>query len=235
MPPPSIGHRLRASQHSATTLFLMLALGTPAQGQTRSPGHVLIAEVFGGTAWSLPLPLVVTLPEGAARHRPRWSTRPLSGAPYYSYRVGWAPNGQHAVEAELHHHKLYLENPAPPFERLEITHGYNLPTLNASSARMGWQLRIGVGLVVAHAEGRIAGRGFRGVRTALGGGYQIAGVTGLIALGRRYPLNHGRVVLLGVPEGRLTAAWARVRMTEGSLNIPNVALHALAGFGVMTR
>jgi hypothetical protein len=220
---------------AAVALALLSAAGAPANGQSRRDNASFIAELFAGAAWNVPLPITATFPEGVARHRPRWSTRPLSGAPYYSYRLGWAPHGQRTIEAELHHHKLYLENPAPPFERFEVTHGYNLPTVNLSEAGTGWQLRVGLGLVVAHPEGRIAGRGFRGVCSVLGGGYQIAGATGLLALGRRYPLSGGRVTLLAAPEGRLTASWARVRMTEGSIGVPNVALHGLAGLGVAWR
>ena len=177
--------------------------------------------------------MVVELPEGRARLRARYSTRPFADAPYYSYRLGhaWAPG--RAVEVELLHHKLYLQNPRPPVERFEVTHGYNLPTVNAvwPSSR-GWQLRLGLGLVVAHPEGRIDGRAVGGGHTLLGGGYHIAGVTMQAALGRRYVLVHGRVAMTAAPEVKLTASWARIPLPHGRLSVPDVSLHALGGLGV---
>lgn len=208
----------------------------PHAGAAQPPVHEVTAELFTGTAWSLPLPLTVRLPSGERRMRPRYSTRPFADSPYYSYRAGHAGRADgRAVEAEMLHHKLYLENPAPPIERLEVTHGYNLPMANLATAGGGWRLRVGIGLVVAHPEGEIAGRRIGGIRTLLGGGYHIAGVTGQLALGRRYALGSGHTVLTAAPEAKVTASWARVPLERGSLSLPNAALHLLGGVGVRRR
>lgn len=216
--------------------FALLPFAATAGAQ--APPRQLTAEFFMGTAWSLPLPLVIRLPDERVAFRARWSTRPFADAPYYAYRVGGGRHG-HAVEAELVHHKLYLENPRPPIEHLEVTHGYNLPMANLAVPMSGATVRVGVGLVVAHAEGRIAGRRVgvaRGRRrTWLGGGYHLAGVAMQLATGRRYPLGRGDVALTAAPEVKLTASWARVPLEDGSLLVPNVALHALGGIGVRRR
>jgi hypothetical protein len=215
-------------------LALLFLAPLPLGAQPREAA----AEFFLGTAWSLPLPLVVRLPDERIVLRPRWSTRPFADAPYYAYRAGGGEGG-HAIEAELLHHKLYLENPRPPVERLEVTHGYNLPLANAAMPARGLTVRVGLGLVVAHAEGRIAGRtvgrAAGGRRTFLGGGYHIAGIATQLAVGRRYPLGRGDVALTAAPEVKLTAAWARVPLEDGSLLVPNVAVHALGGVGVRRR
>jgi hypothetical protein len=192
-------------------------------------------ELQGGTAWSLPTPLIVRL-AGArpARLRARYSTRPLADAPYYAYRISRGSPGR-AVEAELLHHKLYLENPAPPVERFEVTHGYNLATASARVPVGRWFSRVGLGLVVAHAEGRVAGMEVGRRRTWLGGGYHLAGATAQLALGRRYPFARGATAVYAVPEVKLTAALARIPLQAGSLLVPNVAAHALAGLGVRRR
>jgi hypothetical protein len=102
--------------------------------------------------------------------------------------------------------------------------------------RCGPQLRIGIGLVIAHPEGQIAGQVIKArERTVLGGGYHIAGGALQIALGRRYALNEGNVVLTATPEIKLTAAFARMRLAQGTLYVPNVAVHALAGIGILNR
>jgi hypothetical protein len=130
------------------------------------------------------------------------------------------------------HHKLYLENPRPPIERFEVTHGYNLPTVNAVSGGDRWRWRFGVGLVVAHPEGRIAGHDISGAPTFLGGGYHIAGVTTQVAIGRHYALNRRQLTLTAAPEVKLTASWARISVGSTTLYVPEVAAHVLGGLGV---
>jgi len=228
------GRRSRVGLTSRA-LSLGLLAGVPSAAPLRAQPHAteLSAEVYTGGAWSLPLPFTVALPGApAARLRPHWSTRPFADAPYYAYRAGWARDAR-GVDAELLHHKLYLENPAPPVERFEVTHGYNLPMLSARAPAGGWQLRIGLGAVIAHAEGRIAGRAVGGGRTLLGGGYHIAGVAAQVAVGRRYLLGRGATALFAAPELKLTAARARVPLDGGgTVTVPNVAVHLLGGLGV---
>ena len=88
-----------------------------------------------GTAWSLPTPLIIHLPDAPpVRRHARYSTHPWSDAPYYAYRAGGGPMSARgapaAYEAELLHHKLYLDDPTPPIDHFEVTHGYNLVTAN---------------------------------------------------------------------------------------------------------
>jgi hypothetical protein len=202
-----------------------------ATAQATCPARSLAAELFGGTGWSLPLPLTLDGPDGRTRFRARYSTRPFADSPYYSYRLG-VGGRDGSIEAEMLHHKLYLENPVPPIDGLEITHGYNLPTINVAGPGDGWQLRVGLGIVVAHPEGRVAGRPVDASRSFLGGGYQIAGITTQVALGRRYALGRGRVAPTVAPEMKLTGSWASMRFGEGRLMVPNLALHVLGGLGV---
>jgi hypothetical protein len=218
-------------------LVLVVASGRAlAQGDPRE-AHL---ELLLGTAWSLPTPLVIELPGvPTVRRRARYSTRPWSDSPYYAYRAGGGSTAARGApagyEAELVHHKLYMDNPSPPVEHFEVTHGYNL--LMASAVRPANRLavRFGVGLVIAHAEGSIAGQRVGGSRrTFLGGGYHIAGVTAQVGVGRRYFLGRGRVAAYAVPEAKLTASVARVPLGDdgGSVLVPNIAVHLLAGLGV---
>lgn len=200
----------------------------------QSAPRELYAEVFAGSAWSVPLPLVLRVDGTRSQFTARYSTRPFSDAPYYSYRFGRSVR-QRAIELELLHHKLYLENPRAPVEHFEITHGFNHVMVNVAQPAHSWRWRVGLGVVVAHPEGRIAGRNVGPVRTLLGGGYQISGLATQFAFGRRYHASRESVVLTASPEVKLTAALARVRMEGGHLLVPNVALHALGGLGVLRR
>ena len=206
----------------ARMLALTVMAAAAAKGQDTSNGAN--AEFFLGSAWNLPLPLTLICASAPARFRARYSTRPFTGSPYYAGLVGYSDDGR-GVELELIHHKLFLENPAPPVERLEITHGYNLPMVNGVEPAGRWQFRIGVGLVVAHAEGRIAGHD-------IDSGYRLAGAALQFALGRRYALTSGKPLLTATPEVKVTGSFARMRLAPGTLFVPNIALHALAGLGV---
>jgi hypothetical protein len=161
-----------------------------------------------------------------------YSTRPFADAPYYSYRISHDRANSAAKELELLHHKLYLENPQAPVERLEVTHGYNLAMANIAGPGYRWRWRVGVGVVLAHPEGRVAGQEISGARTALGGGYHVAGITTQVAVARRYALEPGRTQLFATPELKLTASSARISINSIRLSLPNIAFHALGGLGV---
>ena len=204
-----------------------------AQSPPPSPDRREVAvELSGGTAWSLRTPLTVRQPGTAPTALwARYSTRPLADAPYYAYRVSYGTAAR-GVEAELLHHKLYLENPRPPVERLEVTHGYNLVTANVRAPAGRFAVRAGLGVVVAHVEGRIAGQPVGERRTLLGNGYHIAGPTVQLGAVRRYLFGRGSLAALAAPELKLTASLARVPVGAGSIRVPNVALHALVGLGL---
>ena len=218
----------------------VLLAGVGAMATAQPSGREVHAEVLFGTAWSLPTPLIIRLPNAVPVSRSaRYSTHPWSDAPYYAYRAGVGSTNEHGVpagyEAELLHHKLYLDDPTPPVEHFEVTHGYNLVTANVVRPANQFAVRFGVGLVIAHAEGRIAGERVGGSRrTFLGGGYHIAGLTTQLAVGRRYALARGRVAVYALPEVKLTASMACVPLGDagGRVLVPNIAVHALAGLGV---
>ena len=96
-------------------------------------------------------------------------------------------------------------------------------------------MRVGLGVVVAHAEGRIAGQPVGPGRTLLGRGYHVAGPVVQLGVGRRYAFGRGSLAAFAAPELKLTAAVAHVPLGAGSVRVPNVALHALVGLGVRRR
>jgi hypothetical protein len=222
---------MRVARRAAAALIVVAAAARAAGAQS---SREVVAELFTGSAWSLPLPLVVHLGGTTERFTARYHTRPFADAPYYSYRLARSDEAR-SVEVEMIHHKLYLENARPPVERLEVSHGYDMPMVALATPPHGWQMRVGLGFVVAHPEGRIAGRELGVMRTLLGGGYHIAGVSTQLAVGRRYALGRGATALTAAPEAKLTAALARIPFEGGSIVVPNVALHALGGLGIRRR
>lgn len=178
-------------------------------------------EILGGSAYNFETTLTIRqdgFPE--LRHPGRYSTKPLTGAPYIAGRLGWW-KGSSGWEAQIIHHKLYLEDPEPPVERLEISHGYSFVTLQRAGAVRGWEWRVGAGAVVVHPESTIR-------RMTHVTGYGLTGPCGLIGLGRRWSIGPHLVLSA---EAQLSAARARVRVGGGTADAPNVALHGLVGVG----
>ena len=128
----------------------VLLAGVCARATAQSNDREVHAEVLFGTAWSLPTPLILRLPNAVPiRRRGRYSTHPWSDAPYYAYRAGAGSTSERGApagyEAELLHHKLYLDDPTPPIEHFEVTHGYNLVTANVVRPADQLAVRFGVG------------------------------------------------------------------------------------------
>jgi hypothetical protein len=211
--------------------WTILTCVAPAALAAQCDREQLSAELLTGGAWNVPTPLVVHHAGERSSFTAHYATRPFQDAPYYSYRVERTSVGR-GVSLEMLHHKLYLANPRPPVDRLEISHGFNQVIMSVLAPARGWSWRFGIGVVVAHPEGEIGGVPVGPLRTFLGGGYHVAGVTTQVAVGRRYALGKGAVAMTVSPEARVTAALARVRTASGSLVVPNVALHGLGGAGV---
>lgn len=185
-----------------------------------------ILEAFGGSAWSFPSPLSIhQYGEERIYLMARYQTRPLAGAPYYAWRVAkWSDEG--AWEFELVHHKLYLANKPDSVQHFEISHGYNLITINRARVRGNFIWRVGVGVVASHPETTI-----RGQKLPWGdglNGFYISGPTVQLAIGRKFPLRGG---LFAAVEGKWTASYATIPIRDGNAYVPNMALHWLIGLG----
>lgn len=181
-----------------------------------------LLEACTGTAHNFTSPLTIRQ-AGFADFRmdARYETRPFSGSPYDSLRVGWW-KGRSGWELQLLHHKLYLANPSTVVSDLEISHGYNLLTANRALELRGWTLRAGAGIVVTFPETTVRGR----KRPAESMGYDLSGITAGVGAGRRWP-QETRLALSA--ELRLTLSWARIPVFDGDADVPNRAFHALLG------
>lgn len=211
-------------RRAATAVALLATLTGPA---ARAAAQVSV-EVFGGTAYSVPTPLRITQSGSPPlRFTAHWSTRPLSGSPYYAWRITWwKVNRGWAVD--FVHHKVYLENNPPEVQRFEITHGYNLLALGRRwrDGTLGYSL--GAGVVIGHPESTVRGRTEPEEGGLFGNGYRLAGATLLGGVGERLELSKRFYASV---EGRLTASYARVPIRDGHASVPNVAVHVLVGLG----
>ena len=191
-------------------------------------------EFLGGTQFDIPTPLIIkqkgeeTITIDWAQYKSDAWTWPDS--PYYAWRLGiW--NNDRAWELELIHQKIILENKPAEVQHFEISHGYNLITINRA-----WRLtqykdvlwRIGAGAVLTHPETKIRYKS----KVPSGDfpeGFYISGPTAQIAIGKRFYLWRG---LFGVLEAKFTATYAtHVPIANGHAEVPNAAIHGLFGLG----
>lgn len=180
------------------------------------------AEIFGGTAWSVPTTL--TIDQSGEEHlsfRAHWETRPFEDAPYYAARVAlWSRRA--GWELQLLHHKIYLTNGPPEVEHFEVSHGWNIVTIQRATRGRVLDWRVGAGPVVTHTEGRVRGRE---VGT---GDYHLSGAGALAGAGKSFPILRR---LFATAEGQVTLSWARAPIEDGRARTANVALHLLLGLG----
>ena len=202
-------------------VVVLLCTATSAGQSSRS------IELLFGTAANLRTPLTIRQEgEPEIEFRARYDTRPLTSPFYYAVRFAFEDQ-RGAWELQLVHHKLYLSNPPEEIQHFEITHGFNVITLNRAFATRGARLRVGAGIVLAHTESTV-----RGLEGPGGGildtGYCLTGPALLVGVGKEFAVATDLYV---GAEVQLIAARARVPVAEGTATAPNVALHCLLGAG----
>ncbi|MCI0412003.1 hypothetical protein L0222_04275 [bacterium] len=146
-----------------------------------------------------------------------YETRSFERPLYYSVRVGSA-----TWDVELIHQKIYLKNPEGEVQAFSISHGYNLILLNYARRIDDFIIRVGAGAVLAHPEIRFRENFFEP-------GYNLTGPAFQASVQKKFPISE-RLFLSA--EGKFTAARAHFTINEMKVSAPNIALHALFGFGL---
>ncbi len=185
-------------------------------------------EMFLGSAWNFPIPLIIRQEsQSDISLTAQYDTEPLKESPYYAWRIGRWTEGR-AWELELVHHKVYLRNEPSDVQHFEISHGYNLITVNRAWPYKGLTLRLGGGLVVAHPETKIRNQEFPADAGALGLGFFIAGPTGQATIAKKFYFKKG---FFGTIETKFTMSYAWVPIVDGDADAPVIAVHGLFGLG----
>jgi hypothetical protein len=200
-------------------LHALLCPNSPAQNSWN-------IELAPGDAFCLPAPLSVQQSGYPAIHiHARYATNSFKLPIYYSVKVGkW--KGGHGWELELIHLKIELKNKRAEIQRFEISHGFNLLTINQAWDIGNFIFQFGGGIIVAHPENTVRNQKLSENKGILNKGYYIAGPTIQFAVSRKLVrLNHFSVMI----QGKLTGSYGRVPIANGHANVTTVAIHGLMG------
>lgn len=192
-------------------------------------GRRYFLEVAPGFSWVPPVPLSIRQ-EGYDRIFlwARYHTASFKLPLYYSVRMGFMAGGQ-GWEAEMNHLKVYLENTPPEVERFSVSHGYNQLLVNRLFHRGGLDWRVGAGVVVAHPESVVRGRRQDERGGLFNNGYYLAGPVLLGGISRRLVVSSWFTLHFS---GSVTAALARVKVSEGHATVPVAALQLQVAPGI---
>ncbi|MCK8824306.1 hypothetical protein [Fuchsiella alkaliacetigena] len=208
-------------------IFLTITATTPTLASTD-----WTLEALGGVVYNLETVLRIEEEDGEEIKidRADYATRPFDTPLYYSLRVArWKDNA--AWEFEFIHHKLYLETEHEDIDNFEVTHGYNIFTINRAWNINNFDYRLGAGMVLAHPDVTMAGEErFVEEGGILDTGYYLTGPALQAAVSRRFELTEK---LFATVEGKATSARAVMPISEEGeeARVPNLALHGLFGIG----
>lgn len=212
-----------------TTLFF-LGLIHPLFGKEK---HSYSFELFGGSQFNIPLPLTIKQKgeETIKVNYPKYDSSPFEESPYYAYRFGFW-KGYKAYELELVHQKIILKNKPSEIQHFEISHGYNLITINRAFLYPSFILRVGGGIVLTHPESTVRNKE-NGYDKEFPDGFYISGPTAQIAICKRIKISQR---LFCAMETKFTSSYAtHVPIADGYAEVPNMAIHLLFGLGYINK
>lgn len=196
------------------------------------PGHAqarFSVDLFGGAALNAPTSLTLRQHgQPPIELTAEYETRPLEQPYYWSLRLG-LHRANHAWELQLFHQKLFLTNAPAEVEHFEITHGFNILTVNYARPRAhSVVIRAGAGVVIPNVTARVRGEDFSSEGGIGGSGYRIGGPALLVGAGRSWRVIGGFHLDL---ETLVTAGWANVPVRGGEIRASNLAGHVRMGLG----
>ena len=202
----------------AGSLAFGLLAATPATAQVE-----FTVEVFTGVAINFNTPLKLEQSgQPDIESTADYETRPFEQPFYWAVRVGLR-SPKSAWELQLIHHKLFLTNPPPEVQYFDITHGYNILTVNYAREVRPLTLRAGAGVVIPHVSATVRDEDFSKEE-----GFDVAGPAFLAGVGKGWPIVAG---LSFAAETQLIVSWIDKQVAGGRVSASSVAFHVWIGLG----
>lgn len=191
-------------------------------------------EAHGGFPINIPLPLTIK----QAGHPDinfiaHFNSEPFTPPIFWVYRLSKWKNNK-AWEIEMIHQKLYLKNTTPEIEYFSITHGYNIITFNRAIKfnlfnKKEFIYRIGVGLVLAHAENMIRGKELNQKQSFFNQGYYIGGPVLNLALAKQFKISQK---FYFNTEIKNNTSFVKIPVVDGHAVVWHSAFEIIGGLGI---
>jgi len=183
-------------------------------------------ELAAGDAFCFPTPMSIQQSGYPDIHsNARFATNSFKLPIYYSVKAGKWQDG-HGWQLELIHLKIELKNKRSEIQRFEISHGFNLLTINRAWNTNNFRFQFGGGMVVAHPENTVRNQKLSENSGILNKGYYITGPTVQLAVGRKLVRARRFSVMT---QGKLTGSYSRVPIANGHAQVTTIAIHGLVG------
>jgi hypothetical protein len=151
-----------------------------------------------------------------------------TATPYhYDFRIA-RRTGDDGWALDFLHSKLTLTNGPAEVTDLQLTHGYNLLTVQRLWHRRGFDLMAGAGVALAHAESTVRGQVFAQDGGLFGWGYHAVAPVVTVGVGRRVEVGRGMFLSA---EARGSLSRAVVPVAGGKARFTDLEGHFLAGAG----
>lgn len=190
------------------------------------------AELHGGAAANVNLPLIILQPNYPdIRIHANYDTHPFESPVYYGYRLSrWS--GNTSWELDFVHHKLYLKNAHPEIDYFNISHGFNILTINRGFQFPEFILRPGAGIIIAHPEFRFVRDGSKIESDSNSGLFRSGYIPGgiVLSLGAARQINISRRFFI-TAEAKNTFAYIPLSRGDLTAHVYNWAFHFTLGPG----
>jgi hypothetical protein len=206
--------------------FLLLGKENSLQAQTLS------FEIMSGDAYNIPTVLTVRqtgYPN--IQFLADYDTEPLGPyAPYYSWRAClWNKNKDECWEIQQVHHRLFLTNNPPQIQYFAIHFGYNYFFLGHAWKKDDFIYHLDAGVLITNPENTVRGQVLNNQDAGIfDAGYNFSGVGAEMAVSRNLNFTKNVYAVLDLA---FIAGWATVPVSNGSADVPNLAIHGHLGMG----
>lgn len=162
------------------------------------------------------------------RHEAKFNTEGFTLPVYWNLRLGrW--NDRKSIELELTHHKLYLTNTTQYIQKFNISHGFNILSVNRGFDLNNFTFRYGLGVAITHPESKIRNIEFGDSTNDFDMGYFISGPVANVGIGKKINITNW---LYFNAETKSTFAYNIIKIADGKAYLYNIALHLTFGFGL---
>lgn len=214
--------------------IILIIVFLSSSGLLRAQKAIFSFEYHLGVAYNIPAPLIIhQTGEETLRFNAHFDSEPLQIPLYWQFRLARWKNVA-SWEFEAIHHKLYMIKNPDEIENFSISHGYNIISILRSQKMeikdgFDFQLRYGIGAVLAHPENTIRGKKLSQEGGLLKSGYYISGPVLNVAVAKQFKLSERFYIN---SEFKFYPSLSKIPVVDGHSILWNVPVAFVVGLGI---